>query len=287
MTTEGCGLVAAARLVASSANSIVIIGTYLEYLWASEWVDNDRTCRSAPLGFLDILDCLRRFTYSDSMVRGNNLFWFTIVGSFAAAVYVWAEHRRTQSLKYSLENQRSALDSHGASKLEFSIKCLTLYKATSLSSYVFVLGLAYCHIDRPLLHYPLAGTMFLFMSVAMSSYMLMPLDFGVDTTDEVRTWSRRRQKLLPWMRLLCAVQVATLLAGIFRVFAVVSVATWSNTSGRIFGILEVSVILGFQIWVMLFTSDDVHMAGAPGVLQSLRKSDIYLRKSSEFAIMSG
>jgi len=147
-------------------------------------------------------------------------------------------------------------------KVRWSLQCLMAYKLSILSGFVFVLFLVPCHIDRPELHYPLAGALFSLMAVAMTSYLWMPLDFGPAATTSIRAWNERRCRTISWVRLLCFVQVAALFAGITRITALITASEWSSISGRLFGLLEVAVILGYQIFVALFAFDDIHIATA-------------------------
>jgi len=256
--------IAVARLIAVALNSAVLLGTYCEYLWAADWVDEcaQRTC-APPTSLFDITEGLRLYTFSDSMIRGNNLVWFSVVGTMAAVVYIWVERRRIESLEADLKVQLALMaPKEDTAKVRWSLQCLMAYKLSILSGFVFVLLLVPCHIDRPELHYPLAGALFALMAVAMTSYLWMPLDFGPAATTSIRAWNERRCRTISWVRLLCFVQVAALFAGITRITAVITASEWSSISGRLFGLLEVAVILGYQIFVALFAFDDIHIATA-------------------------
>jgi hypothetical protein len=246
----------------------------LEYLWAAEWVDDDANCKQVPLAFFDFLECLRRFTYSDSMIRGSNMFWFSIIGSFAAAVYIAVEQRRIHGLAEALKEQLQEMkeESNESSSVRWSMNCLKVYKAAIMSSFILVLGLVPCHIDRPLLHYPLAGTMFSLMALGMLAYVWMPLDFGINTTCKIKAWNARRQRIMPVVRMLLTTQLLALITGVLRVIAVLTASSWASASGRLFGIMEVAVIASYQVWVALLAVDDMHIDQTTDLLEGVCKS---------------
>lgn len=241
----------------------MVLTMYLEYLWAAEWVDDSTRCQQelAKLPFLELLDCCRRYSFSDSMVRGRNLAIYATIGGVVAIVYSLLERDRLRGLLVLLAAS-SPTDAKDA-KAFWAVRYLAIYRITVQSSFVGVLLLVPFHIDRPRFHYPAAGALFTLMFVAITSYIMIPL--GIHSSDwRIAIWARRRQQMLPWMVLILVVQCIGAIVGILRVVAIVVAPRWTDLLGRTFGIFEVGLIIGYQVFVALFAADDVLAAEVVG-----------------------
>lgn len=255
------------RLMGCAVNIAMIVGTYLEYLWAADWAPISAQCdQRSSLPWLDFADCFHRYTYSHSMLRGQNLKLFGVFGSFAAACYLAAEHRRTGKLRRLLEAQVRELAGQssevGAARIagaESALRLLALYSKLMTTAFIGVLFLVPCHLERPLLHYGCAvigaGSMF----YGVCAYFVMPLDratglseAGIETSgcDDIVRWAKRHQRLRRYAALVIALHFV-----LGASFALHHVA-WIDATGRFSGACEVLVILSYQFFVAMLATDD-------------------------------
>jgi len=245
------------RLAACATNTLMIAGIYAEYLWAAEWVDDAARCASGNLTLTDALDCSRRYTFSDAMVHGHNLFWYSSVGSFATVVFTLAERHRIGRLRAALERAQGSKT--GAAKASLALRCLKIYERFALTSFIIVMFLVPCHIDRPFMHYPCAVACFGFFGVAITAYIAMPLDFGGAADDgsaELAAWSGRRRYTLPLMKAVLVVEALAIVAAALHLLARYRSPDWCGVTGKVFGSSEVSLLLLFQGFVASFAIDD-------------------------------
>jgi len=248
------------RLAACAINTLTVLLTYFEYLWASEWVDDSAECSAGSLSLLDFLNCLRRYTFSDSMVRRQNLLIWACVGGVTSLIYTILEWRRVEVLRQALYRQLAitAKASEDGSSVRWALTCLSVYQFAALGSFSGVLLLVPFHIDVPLMHYSCAGVLFSLMFLAMTSYIVMPLDFGSSGRDvTVAGFAQRRSTFSPCVVLLVVLQLVAMLVGACRVVAAwTGSQVWSQVAGMMFGFMEVALVIGYQGFVALFAVDD-------------------------------
>eukprot|EP00928_Gymnodinium_smaydae_P043967 TRINITY_DN29367_c0_g2_i1.p1 TRINITY_DN29367_c0_g2~~TRINITY_DN29367_c0_g2_i1.p1 ORF type:complete len:338 (+),score=69.53 TRINITY_DN29367_c0_g2_i1:126-1139(+) len=281
------------RLLACGCNVLMVIVMYIEYLWAAEFFDDSQTCAAPSGDLLEMLNCCRRYTFSDAMLRGRNLEVFMGIGSVVAAIYTKLEWDRVQRLRELVVSRRKlGVAPEDDWKPAVALRCLDLFLASIVSAFACVLLLVPFHLERPIMHYLVAGFCWTATFTAICLYAVVPLDFAApagngakaikSTADDVAVdanaaaltaWAQRRQRLLPFLQALIAVQVVTVGVGILRV------ASPGDLTGRLFGAFEVLVILSYQGFVALFAWDDAAVAagvagavaGAPASLKSGRE----------------
>lgn len=241
-------------------NTIMIVAIYAEYLWAAEWVDDNTICTSNQLTFMLALDCSRRYSFSDAMVHGNNLFWYTAIGSFTAVACTICERHRIAHLRAVLEHKREATPPGKAAQITWALRCLKVYERLTITTFFIVLFLVPFHIDRPKLHYPCAVLIFGLYGLAIITYMVMPLEFQGLTgkgSAEVTAWSQRRRLILPLMKLVIVLESFTFIAAMLHLLARYTTPGWCAVTGRLFGTSETFLLLLFQCQVGSFAVDDM------------------------------
>lgn len=283
----GSAWIGCCRLLACTANVVMIIGMYLEYLWAAEWEEIPPHCDNRnQLPWLDFANCYHRYTFSHAMVRGQNIFIFGVVGIFAAASYITVEASRVRGLRTLLESYLSTVDAadrqdqhHAASKV---LRILPVYVNLMTVAFVGVLLLAPFHLGRPMLHYATTGLACGSMFLGVCMYISMPLGKAVGLSHEderlelagvnllLRQWAQRHRLLQNWSCILVALHIALPTAAALHHFA------WVDVTGRLFGGIEVLTILSYQFFVGYLASDDFALESTD--LQEPCGSDVTLPK---------
>lgn len=255
------------RLLACAANVIMIMGMYLEYLWAAEWDDIPSHCEYRnQLPWLDFANCYHRYTFSHAMLRGQNILVFAIVGACVACVFIMVEINRVGRLqallKFHLMNISTADEADQSQAASRVLRILPVYTVTMTVAFMGVLLLAIFHLDRPALHYATTGLAAGSMFMGVCLYISLPLEqaVGLSHTDEVlesasvslqlRQWAQRHQLLRNWSGIVVALHIALPSAAALHHFA------WVDPTGRLFGALEVLTILSYQFFVGFLANDD-------------------------------
>jgi len=246
---------------------------YLEYLWAAEWAEIPAHCATLSdrtrLPPLEIANCMHRFTFSDSMLRGNNLALFAVIGSCVAVAFLAVERNRVRRLEQLLHARLQALaeDSFaevtGSEAVERSLRLLRRYSWLVGFAFPGVLLLVPFHLERPFLHYSSTALVVCCMFGGVCTYVAMPLGVaaGLDSTDsstrsdDLARWARRHESLRPKCWGIVAVHVALPAA------AVLHQVLFIDVTGRLFGAIEVFAILSYQVFVALFVLDDFGAEG--------------------------
>jgi len=244
------------RLSACVANIVMIIAMYFEYLWAAEWRPTPSECTPTgrhSLGWLSYCDCMHRYTFSDAMLRGQNLELFGIVGTCVAITFIVVELNRTRRLRALLE---SRLATEYAASAQRALSLLSVYTPLICAAFVGVLGLVPFHLERPLMHYTTTGAVVLCMMGGVCTCGFMPLQSaaGAGTSedqDELQIWAKRQQ----WLRgRVIGPMIAMHL--LLPATAALHHFVWHDLSGRLFGAVEVLTILSYQVFVAYLAKDD-------------------------------
>mmetsp|Transcript_14387 Transcript_14387/g.25299 ORF Transcript_14387/g.25299 Transcript_14387/m.25299 type:complete len:297 (+) Transcript_14387:38-928(+) len=249
----------ACRLVACGANVAMIVGMYLEYLWAADWPEIPVHCEErSSLPWLNFCDCFHRYTFSHAMLRGQNLTIFALVGACVAACFVVVEHRRIGCLQSLLEARlRNVMIGRAEERVavQRALRYLGIYSVLIQSAFCGVLLLVPFNLERPLMHYCSTALVVSSMLTGVCIYVAMPLCTAAghensDASDELAMWAQRHQVLRKnaWM--------VIALHFILPATAAVHHYAWLDATGRLFGACEVSAILSYQIFVALFAKDD-------------------------------
>lgn len=307
--TLWCGL---CRLAGCTANIGLIVVMYLEYLWAAEWTEIPPHCETLSdrtrLTPLQIANCMHRFTFSDSMLRGNNLTTFAVIGSMVAIAFLTVERHRVKRLEQLLQVRLIALGDTATREMvapvERSLLILRRYFVLIALAFPGVLLLVPFHLERPLMHYGSTGVVVVCMLGGVCTYMSMPLGLaaGLDTqlthartacSDELSRWARRHESLRPKCWGIVALHVALpVAAGLHQVVFI-------DATGRLFGAIEVFAILSYQIFVALLAFDDFstdHRAPralarvteeAPKAKRMMKRLDPLLKNMATSALLGG
>jgi len=248
----------ACRLLAVGANVAMIVGIYLEYLWAADWPEIPSSCdERSSLPWLDLCDCFHRYTFSHAMLRGQNLTIFGLVGACVAACFIAVEHRRIRCLQSLLEARltaRVALErAEERTAVERAQRYLTIYSVLIQCAFCGVLLLVPFNLERPELHYFCTLLSVSAMLTGICIYVAMPLctaagDAG--SGDELAMWAKRHKLLRQKAWVVIAVHF------ILPVTAAVHHYAWVDVTGRLFGACEVFAILSYQLFLALFANDD-------------------------------
>jgi len=261
------------RLLACTANIFMIMGIYLEYLWAAEWDKIPSHCEDRKqLPWLDFVNCYHRYTFSHSMLRGQNVFVFGVVGMFVSVCYVLVELNRVRHLhsllKCHLVSIGTADKQDQSQAVSRVLQILPVYSFLMTVAFIAVLLLAPFHLDRPVGHYAATGVTAGSMFMGICMYVSMPLGkaVGLSHTEEaveltgpslqLRLWAQRHQLLRNWSGIIVAVHIALPALATLHHFA------WIDVTGRLFGAAEVLAILSYQFFVGYLASDDFAMQSA-------------------------
>jgi hypothetical protein len=260
------------RLLGCFINIGMILGMYLEYLWAADWEPIPAHCENrGKLPWLDFANCFHRYTFSHAMLRGQNLQVFAVFGAFVAVCFVVTERRRVQDLHLMMHDRLQQISVDGIDNdgivpaIQSTLNLLPIYKMLVFTAFIGVLGLVPFHLERPLLHYGCAGCVAGGMLSGVCTYMALPLDLaaGLKSSgggaaiakptkadgDLVR-WAQRHQSLRQWSWLVVALHF------ILPVTVLVHHLAWMDATGRIFGACEVLTILSYQFFVAVLAIDD-------------------------------
>eukprot|EP00931_Biecheleriopsis_adriatica_P006951 TRINITY_DN108298_c0_g1_i1.p1 TRINITY_DN108298_c0_g1~~TRINITY_DN108298_c0_g1_i1.p1 ORF type:complete len:321 (+),score=55.67 TRINITY_DN108298_c0_g1_i1:130-963(+) len=252
----------------------MIVGMYLEYLWAADWPEIPPHCEQrSSLPWLDLCDCFHRYTFSHAMLRGQNLTIFAYVGACVAACFIAVENRRVRRLRSLLEARLRIVASPGneariseGAAAKRALLYLDLYSTLVACAFPGVLLLVPFNLERPLMHYVCTVAVVFMMLVGISCYVAMPLALAAGeshradeaklTPDEAELalWAKRHTALRQKAWIVFA------LHSILPATAAVHHFAWVDVTGRLFGACEVFAILSYQLFVALFASDDF----APG-----------------------
>eukprot|EP00930_Biecheleria_cincta_P050206 TRINITY_DN35387_c0_g1_i1.p1 TRINITY_DN35387_c0_g1~~TRINITY_DN35387_c0_g1_i1.p1 ORF type:complete len:326 (+),score=39.25 TRINITY_DN35387_c0_g1_i1:130-978(+) len=253
----------------------MIVGMYLEYLWAADWQAIPEHCESrSSLPWLDFCDCYHRYTFSHAMLRGQNLTVFGCIGTGVALCFLVVEHQRVQRLRLLLRARVEGMgaDSSDAasSGAKYALRCLPVYSFLMTVAFLGVLLLVPFHLERPRLHYLCAASVAGCMLVGVCIYATMPLqqaagwsgtgpeaamivrDSSADggTSDELLKWAQRHQL---YRKIACFVVAWHI---ILPATTAIHHFAWIDATGRLFGACEVLTILSYQIFVAFFAIDD-------------------------------
>lgn len=253
------------RIAGCIANMAMILGMYLEYLWAADYKETPEGCHPSgryALSWLDLCDCMHRYTFSDAMLRGQNLELFGIVGTCVAVIFITVELERTSRLRSLLKARLTTECSEAAEK---ALSFLNIYTMSICAAFIGVLGLVPFHLERPLMHYSTTGCVVSCMLGGVCTYAFMPLQIaaGVGSTGtdeehnfacgELKMWAKRQQ-LLRGRVVVPVVAMHVLLPATAAIHHFV----WHDLSGRLFGAVEVLTILSYQVFVAVLANDDFH-----------------------------
>lgn len=259
------------RLAACTANVIMIIGVYFEYLWAADWPEIPSHCEyRSSLPWLEFANCFHRYTFSHAMLHGQNLAVYGLVSPFVAVCFIIVELKRVRRLRSLLQfhlvnisrageqDESQALSSDATYT---SLGLLPIYSFFMILAFVAVLLLVPFHLERPRLHYATAAVAAGSMLAGVCTYSAIPLEqaagFGRagDTvwkgvSHELLNWAQRHQLLRNWSGIVISLHIVLPTAAAIHHFA------WVDLSGRFFGAVEVLTIASYQVFVAYFASDD-------------------------------
>lgn len=250
------------RYIAVGVNTLMVLSFYLEYLWAQEYPELAEYCSDREaLDILQRMNCSRRYTFSDSMVRGWNLEVFAAVGVCVASCYVILEHDRLQHLQELLSAELARKEeAHEASDKGAAVKrsmlCLRAYALCVHTACISVLLLAPCSLHRPVLHYASTGLVVGLFASALCFYALMPLQAAAgdmtETADghSLAAWAQRHRRMLPTIYAIIALHFVLAASG------AASLHFQTDMYSILFGLLEVMQILAYQAFIMQFAVDD-------------------------------
>eukprot|EP00929_Paragymnodinium_shiwhaense_P020692 TRINITY_DN13701_c0_g2_i1.p1 TRINITY_DN13701_c0_g2~~TRINITY_DN13701_c0_g2_i1.p1 ORF type:complete len:314 (+),score=55.02 TRINITY_DN13701_c0_g2_i1:100-1041(+) len=242
------------RQLVVGLNVAMICIMYLEYLWAADWQDPDLDLCSSGWSYelgdlMRVMNCCTRYTFSDAMMRGRNLEIFAAIGTCVSVTYIKLESDRVKYLRALLVAERRRASDERL--VDASLLVLDIFSWLTSFVYLLVLSLAPFHLGRPFAHYVVAGCCWTTMFTAISLYIGLPLQFeGTDSHGELAAWAARRRPLLPTMWGLLGVHIVTGWVGMLHV------ATRTDSTGLLFGLFEVSLILCYQVFVAIFCVDD-------------------------------
>jgi len=286
-TTYGSAWIGRCRLLACTANVVMIVGMYLEYLWAAEWEKIPSHCENRnQLPWLDFANCYHRYTFSHAMLRGQNIFVFGVVGIFAALGYIMVEANRVRQFQTLLESYSINIVAADRQDQRLAVsrvlRILPVYANLMTVAFVGVLLLAPFHLGRPTLHYATTGLAAGSMFLGVCMYVSMPLgkavglshaDEALDMTGDslrLRQWAQRHRLLRNWSGILVALHIALPAAALLHHFA------WVDMTGRLFGGIEVLTILSYQFFVGYLAGDDFALVSSD--MQEPCTSDVTLAK---------
>lgn len=246
----------ACRLLACLTNIFMIIGMYLEYLWAADWPELPAHCEyRSTLAWLDLADCFHRYTFSHAMLRGQNLTIFAFVGALVAACLTMVEHQRVRRLT-SLLKLHAVKASGAEDPAQQCLKYLSVYSRLMDLAFPGVLLLVPFNLERPVMHYGCTLLVVSAMVGGVVAYATMPLAAAAGLSDqeeptkELHDWAKRHQSL-KWKA-----GVIIALHFVLPATAAVHHFAWLDATGRLFGLCEVSAILSYQIFLATFVADD-------------------------------
>jgi hypothetical protein len=196
---------------------------------------------------------MHRYTFSDAMLRDQNLEIFGVVGTFVAAAFIVVELDRTSRLRALLQ---SRLATEYAANAQKALSLLSLYTLFIIAAFVGVLGLVPFHLERPLMHYTTTGAVVSCMMGGVCTCGFMPLQSaaGAGTSEnqgELHIWAKRQQSLRGSV-IVPIIAMHVLLPASAALHHVV----WHDLSGRLFGAVEVLTILSYQAFVAYLGKDD-------------------------------
>lgn len=265
------------RLLACTVNVCMIIAMYLEYLVAGDLPEIHQRCNTQgsrwSLPWIDFANCFHRYTFSESMLRQNNLQVFCIFGTFVAACLVLVEYKRTRYLQSLLQvvlrkieatNGGSDVASLSGEGVSFALRALTVYLRLVCIAFISVLFLTPFHLHRPLLHYGTvavtAGCMFLGMCIysALPLGQIVELGNGSEAgqtlvSDDLRSCAKQHQRTRPLV--FCVIALHFILPAAVALHHIL----WVDLTGRIWGACEVLTILGYQFFVCSFCYNEIEM----------------------------
>lgn len=253
----------------------MIVGMYLEYLWAADWPEIPAHCEDRDsLPWLDFANCFHRYTFSHAMLRGQNLKVFGVVGTCVAVCFIAVERKRVHRLQILLSAhiqkisaasaQEGNSDSAFTTDACYALWFLPVYFRLISGAFLGVLLLVPFHLERPRLHYGCTGCVVACMFIGVCVYTAMPLGAaaealsisagkaadGAPLSSELLKWAQRHHLVRQRVRFLIALH--------FILPATVAVHhfAWADATGRLFGACEVLTILSYQIFVAILVGDD-------------------------------
>jgi len=248
----------ACRLLACVTNILMIIGMYLEYLWAADWPELPAQCEyRSSLPWLDLADCFHRYTFSHAMLRGQNLTIFAFVGALVAACLTMVEHQRVRRLTglLKLYSVKASATGGADDPAQRCLQYLSVYSRLMDVAFPGVLLLVPFNLERPVMHYGCTALVVSAMVGGVVAYATMPLAAAAglseeEPTNELQDWAKRHQSLKWKAGCIIALHFVLPTAAAVHHFA------WLDATGRLFGLCEVSAILSYQIFLATFVTDD-------------------------------
>jgi hypothetical protein len=207
-------------------------------------------------------DQLRVFTFSEAMLHRIAVYLF--VGTPVAITLVALEYSRVRWLQ-GLMNQRL-----GTSRAARSVWWLEQYLRTVMVMLTLILMIGPCHLELPVAHYLCAGAALFCGATGMCLYLIATADLGSlirrGTEDQqLLAWTDRVQNCVrPVLKAILLLHVLALLAGAWK-----SESLGDDGSALLFGVLETSLILGYQLFQAVFVVDDVMVGWKPGPSSTL------------------
>eukprot|EP00747_Dinoflagellata_sp_TGD_P169489 gnl/TRDRNA2_/TRDRNA2_198558_c0_seq1.p1 gnl/TRDRNA2_/TRDRNA2_198558_c0~~gnl/TRDRNA2_/TRDRNA2_198558_c0_seq1.p1 ORF type:complete len:326 (+),score=58.43 gnl/TRDRNA2_/TRDRNA2_198558_c0_seq1:26-979(+) len=249
------------RLAAALANMGLAVYIYATYLLAMSWspAPGPPQSRPPPLRhylFASELDTafehLRTFTFSDAML--DNLGVFAAVGTPVAVLYLCLELDRIRWLQALVAARLPEVEARRASWW------LEVYLWSAATCFIAVVLLVPLHLELPRLHYPCAGVALMAGSGAIGLYLAVPVNFqALAAADEdvggglLAAWAARVQHhVRPVLMFVLVLHAAALVSAVLK-----AEMLGDERFAQLFGLLETSVILGYQLFVAVFAVDDV------------------------------
>mmetsp|Transcript_20246 Transcript_20246/g.51352 ORF Transcript_20246/g.51352 Transcript_20246/m.51352 type:complete len:352 (+) Transcript_20246:92-1147(+) len=255
---------ARARLVATMGNSAIMLYIYGVHLLGFEWEQFGRFRTLAEGQSKSVRDYLwaweldpafehlRHFTFSEAMLENLNL--YLVVGTPVAVVLVVLERDRIRWLQHMLTG---ALPD--AEKARRAKRCLDLYFWTLSTMMMFILLIGPFHLGWPRAHYCCAFSAITCGCISICLYLAATVDLSTvvaNGDEEVAAWaSGVVQWVRPVLKFVLSLHVLALGSAVWK-----AESLGDDRSALLFGILETTLVLGYQLFAGIFVVDDVLVA---------------------------
>lgn len=265
------------RVLAALSNSAMVLYVYATHLWEFEWgrlANAGQSRRLADYIWLwelePAFEYLRVLSFSDAMLTKLNI--YMLVGTPVGVVFFILERSRIRWL------QRLVAQCPSSCRTKHAAIWLEAYLWTLSAGLLSVLLLSVCHLDLPRAHYLCAACAFGSCFASVCIYLFAPIDFSAlaaqvepaaDHDGDFAIWVSWLQKLVwPALKVVLVLHLAALVAGFWKISRLED-----RVAALIFGIVETSVIVGYQFFLAVFAVDDAMVGRSLPVKQKQGQKD--------------
>jgi len=186
---------------------------------------------------------------------------YLVVGTPVAITLLALERSRVRWLQGLMARRL------GASGAARSVWWLEWYLRTVTVMLVLILMIGPCHLELPFAHYLCAGSALFCGALGMSLYLVATSDLEAlaDAEDQqLLAWTgRQRRCVRPVLKAVLLLHVLAGAAGAWK-----SESLGDDGSALLFGVLETSLILGYQLFQAVFVVDDMMVDWSPRPLSA-------------------